>query len=693
MTSPAQPSVMPRLHLDKGAVGTVSLRMQWDAVEARWRVRLTAGDDGFTGSLSIVWPLPWQDDETGAVPWFLLPGFFYGQGRQDQRLTYPALGEQGDDEWTAPSWDFALDRAAYPVLLAYREGRWFGLDWDPHYHLIDEDGGSEAGSAQWGESEPQVGCGLSWQVGGGGELRLNVPANERPLRHARNRHRQATAKSLWLGPRQVLEFSLVAHDFAGGRDDYPLVLRDCADRLRADHHPAEDVPHAQLLDAAVHGLLAWHWVDDPGYWVYTTAYDRSAEFNANNKGVTLGWHFESLGFVGGFPVAFGLLWAADQGVSAEGEPGREIAERCLTRWCREGLTDWGFFRTSYHPGQARTANGAFANPAGLGVQNQDRSGDTPFYGSCWQGDQRLLHARSTADASYYLARCLSLIAEDHPQRMEWVQALRRSCEAALAVQDEDGRFGQLYDVVARKVAQGEGAGGLLWITALSAAEPHFDADPAFQRLIASAIERAGEGYAADVEDAYICGAPEDVSLAPTSEDGYNAIMAYAALYRRDPRQRWLDLWRQATDWTLTWRKAYNVRFPKRNILGAGDFRSLGGDFASSNNNHLHVYGSNCLAEFYRLDRVIGGNYYGRRAEENFAFTAQLLSVEDGQWNGQRGMLSEQFYTNDWSIWDSWDPTAAHVQKGTLMGFSHVWCINMVLLGLEQLEQVDRLRFC
>ena len=38
----------------------------------------------------------------------------------------------------------------------------------------------------------------------------------------------------------------------------------------------------------------------------------------------------------------------------------------------------------------------------------------------------------------------------------------------------------------------------------------------------------------------------------------------------------------------------------------------------------------------------------------------MLCSVDGQWGGQRGMLGEQFYTNDWSIW-GWDPTAAHVQ--------------------------------
>ncbi|TVR42103.1 MAG: hypothetical protein EA402_12270 [Planctomycetota bacterium] len=675
-----------RLAIDPGSVGT--MRMEIEPEESgRFVLRLRAGADGFTGSLSIEQPLPWA---AGPAPWFLLPGFFYGQGRQDPRLVYPALGSS-DGAWTAPSWDFALDRLAAPLALAHAQGRWVGLDWDPHYRLADADGSELEGEAAiWGESEPQVGCGLQWLGEAStapGLLRLNIPANERPLRHARNPHNGATAKTLWLGPGQELRLGVRLWDYAGNNHGYQAPLRQVWEDLRAEHPAPEQLPHLLLGDCAVHGLLAWHWVDDPGYWVYTAAYDRSAEFNANNKGVTLGWHFESLGFVGGFPVAFGLLWAASRDLGAEAQRGGEVAYRCIERWCREGLSDWGFFRASYHPGRARTANGSFANPTGTGVQNADESGDTPFYGSCWQGDQRLLHARTTADASYYLARCLQLIPTDHPQRGDWMAALRRSLEAALSVQDAQGRFGQLYDLVDCRVFQHEGAGGLLWIPAMDAAEPLFEADRDFQRRLQLAMAAAGAGYAPDVEAEYICGAPEDVSLAPTSEDGYNAILAYAALYRREPQQRWLDLWQQAADWTLTWRKAYNVRFPPRNLLGAGGFRSVGGDFASSNNNHLHVYGCNCLADFHRLSRLTGDGYYANRADENFAFTAQLLSTVDGQWNGQRGMLSEQFYTNDWSIWGQWDPTAAHVQKGTLMGFSHVWCINMILLGLEQLEQV------
>ena len=678
MSTTAPPSFV--LTCDASSQGSLSVTCQ-AADGDRWTVLVQAGDQGFDGSCALSLNLPWS---AGAAPWFLLPGFFYGQGRDDPRLHYPRLGQDPADPWCAPSWDFALDRAAAPLLLAHREGRWYGLDWDPHYHLI----GADDPQACSDDPEPQIGCGLAWDSAHGGCLRLNLPANERPRRHARNRHDSATERRLHLPPGASLRFSVALHDCLGDGHGYHELLRGVYQRLHPEHPPAPLPSAATLLDCAVHGLLAWHWVEDPGYWVYTAAYDRSAEFNANNKGVSLGWHFESLGFVGGFPVAFGLLWGAAQGLSAEGKRARQVAERCLERWCREGQSEWGFFRTSYHPGAAQTPNGRLANPAPVGARNDDPSGQTPFYGSCWQGHQERIHARTTADASYYLARCLTLLGPDHPRHGDWRDGLRRSLEAALSVQDDHGRFGQLYDLAARRVHQMEGAGGLLWIPAMAAALPLVADDPAFCQRLRAALVRAGAGYAADVAAEYICGAPEDVSLAPTSEDGYNAILAYAALHRLDGDPRWLALWRRAADWTLTWRKCYNVRFSPGNILAGGDFRCTGGDFASANNNHMHVYGCNCLAELHRLTQLTGDPYYARRADDHLAFCAQLLSTVPGRWNGQRGMMSEQFYTNDWSIWGDWDPGPAHVQKGSLMGFSHVWCINMILLGLEQMAQVD-----
>lgn len=664
-----------------GATGTLHIeaepRESDNPGRACWRIRLIAGADGFSGHAALTVNL-----HAATAPWFLLPGFFYGQGRKNDHLPYPQLGEAGTDPWIAPSWDVALERLTMPLALVHLDDRWLGFDASPHYDIHPPQHNTPAA---WGDDEPQIGLGFSWE-GSNVTLRLNLPAIEQPVRLTGHTRNAPMAKRLNLPPCGELHLSLGWWDRPGDNHGYAPILHAVYAGLRGDHPPAPvRYPHAELADTAAHGLRAWHWVEDPGYMVYTTPFLRGAEFNSNNRGVSLGWHFEATGFVGGFPVAYGLLWHGTRHGNPESV---RIAERLLTRLCRDATAPCGLFRTSFHPGSAHTPNGIFPNPAPVGAVNTDPTGTTPFYGSCWQPDQNHLHARTTADASLFLARCLHLLAPDHPSYAMWRGTLRRSLEAALATQLDDGRFGQILDSVSGAVVKEEGDGGLVWIPALFHAASLFPDDPDFQARLRAAMIRAGGGYQAHVEADWIAGAPEDVSLAPSSEDGYNAVMAYAALHRVDGETRWLDTLRRAADWTLTWRKAYNIRFHPRNILGAGEFRTSGGDLASCHNNHIHLYGLVCLEDLAYLSRVTGEAVYRERAEDHARFAFQLLCCVDGEWGGQRGMCDEQFYTTDWSMWRGWDPGEAHVQKGTIFGFSHSWCVNMILLGLSQIEGID-----
>jgi hypothetical protein len=96
-----------------------------------------------------------------------------------------------------------------------------------------------------------------------------------------------------------------------------------------------------------------------------------------------------------------------------------------------------------------------------------------------------------------------------------------------------------------------------------------------------------------------------VDLAPTSEDGYAAVIAYVALHRIDPTDRWLELARTAADWMLTFRYSYDVSFPSDTILGSYGFRTRGADQASPSNQHLHNYGLICTPELVALSTLTG----------------------------------------------------------------------------------------
>jgi hypothetical protein len=190
---------------------------------------------------------------------------------------------------------------------------------------------------------------------------------------------------------------------------------------------------------------------------------------------------------------------------------------------------------------------------------------------------------------------------------------------------------------------------MAWIPALVAAG-HRDA------------ARAAGDYYASFDMWY--GAPEDVDLAPTSEDGYAAVMAFVAL------EDWHAA-RRAADWMLTFRYTYDVAFSERTLLGRYGFRTRGADQASPANQHLHAFGLICLPEMVRLARATGDDYYLETTRENLACFRQFIAREDGDFDAYRGMASERYYQTD-----------CFQAKGMLLTLSHAWSVGVLLYGCE-----------
>jgi hypothetical protein len=264
----------------------------------------------------------------------------------------------------------------------------------------------------------------------------------------------------------------------------------------------------------------------------------------------------------------------------------------------------------------------------------------------------------------------------------WEKALLGNLRTVLGLQLPNGSYGQYYDAVARKIAKEDGCGGLLWIPAMLKAIRLGLGGPAMVEAMQTSVRRAADAYAPYVEAEYIWGAPED-NDSPTSEDGMNAIAAYCDLYELFHDERHLALARRAADWTLTFRKTYNVRLPPNSLMGRYDLRSRGADFASSSNNHLHVFECLVTRHLCNLSRWTGNAYYRDRAEDHWRFVCQYLSRCDGMYNGFRGAMAEQFYWTNWGSWGgTYQPPAYHRQKGNMAPFTAVWCIHVLLLAAE-----------
>src|SRR3954451_1824626 len=175
----------------------------------------------------------------------------------------------------------------------------------------------------------------------------------------------------------------------------------------------------------------------------------------------------------------------------------------------------------------------------------------------WHPDHDRAHARTIADAALFMLKAGG----------RWAESARSNIAVALRTQRADGALPAAHSITTGDAVSWEGTAGMAWIPALSEAGHREEA-------------RAAGDYFRRFDTWY--GAPEDVDLAPTHEDGIAAVMAAVAL------EDW-EWARRAADWSLTCRYGYDVACPADTTLGFLGFRTRGADQASPANQHLHAF--------------------------------------------------------------------------------------------------------
>ncbi|MPV36999.1 hypothetical protein [Georgenia subflava] len=559
-------------------------------------------------------------------PWWLIPGLFYGENRPaGNDRVFPRFavgaddggggsGDRDRDAMVSDRWEFRADRAATPAVFAW---------------------GTRGGAALIGvERGPlgMTGLGLAHDAASGtASVHLTFPYREEPVTYVGS----ATPRPPWTAghrwvPGEEVVLTAVLHVLGPDRHGYAPILRAVAEVGRAAHDVVPWVGVSEAADLAAEGLLRWHYDPDPGVLLETVGFDREV---TGRDGLSVDRQAMHVGWVSGVPWAYALL---AHGLRTNDDAGTAAARAVIEHVC------------------------ANLSPSGTfwGVWYRDAG-----WRQSWSPVPNSLHARTLGEATLFLLRALAL---DPAAPDTWTRAARSNLEVVAGRQRADGNLGALHDATSGEVLSWEGAAGLVWVAALAEAQ---DLDDDGRYL--DAARRAGDYYARFVEAEFIHGAPEDVGLAPTSEDGYLAVMAYVALHRRTGEPRWLDLARRAADWMLTFRYTYNVHFDDRTMLGAYGFATRGADQASPSNQHLHAYGLVCTAELRELAEALGDTYYAERAEETLACFRQLLPRHDGDLNAYRGMVTERYYQTD-----------CFQPKGMLLTLSHAWSVGVLLLACE-----------
>ncbi|MEV4805243.1 hypothetical protein AB0K18_35030 [Nonomuraea sp. NPDC049421] len=547
---------------------------------------------------------------SAAAPWWLIPGLFYGENR-------PAGCHR-----VFPRFEPGADRPGEMVSASW------GFRADraatPAVLVWGDDGGAALIAD---EVSPLGITGLELSYDDGrATAALLFPYREHPVTYygSADPLPAQAATHVWQ-PGEARTLTLATAPLPADRHAYAPLLREDRDlRLPgAPIEPWEDVTTAAGI--AAEGLYRWHYDPDPGVLLETVGFDREVSGGDGQRVDRQAMH---VGWVSGIPWAAALL---EHGLRT-GRPEHVAAAEHVIGFICANLSPSGTFWGTWYR----------------------KTG----WAQSWSPVKGALHARTLGEATLFLLRALRLRPSP-----EWAAAARSNLDVMVARQRPDGNLGTLHHAVTGEVLSWSGASGLTWVAALAES-----GDPGDLR----AAERAGEYYARFVEDEFIYGAPEDVDLAPTSEDGYAAVMAYMALHRRTGAARWLGLARRAADWMLTFRYTYNVRFGPRTPLGVYGFATRGADQASPSNQHLHAYGLVCTAELAELSEALGDPYYAERAQETLDCFRQLLPAADGDLNAYRGMITERYYQTD-----------CFQPKGMYLTLSHAWSAGVLLLACEQ----------
>ena len=579
---------------------------------------IRTGPDAVRRGVRISLELPGADE----APSWLIPGLFYGENRPLAcRRLFPRY-ERGTNDpagMVSERWAFRADRAASPAVFGWSGRRMVALAVEELAATGPTGIGFEGSAART----------AAW---------VDLPYREEPIAYRGDEHVDPpdVRTHLWRsGDRVSLRVLLALGD--GDRHGYVELLRHL--HARASTDPAPWVSVAEAAGLAADGLLAWHYHPEHRALYETAAFERGLDGTAGGAGDRPHMH---VGWVSGAPWASALLaWGRRIGSRRHVDAGLDVMDNIA-----EHLSPSGTFWAEW---TLKAGWGSGWSPSGT------------------------IHANTIGQATLFYLRALA--AEDghgvaHPA---WDAAARSNLDAIAGRQRDDGNLGMYHDAVTGEVTSWDGAGALIWIAALCQGAVRYG-DPRYR----SSAERAGAFYRRFVDDELIYGAPEDVHLAPTSEDGYNAVLAYMALHRKTGGASWLDVARRAADWMLTFRYTYDVAFDADTILGQYGFRTRGTDQASPANQHLHHFGLLCTGELLELSRAIGDDHYRLRAIETLAAWRQFVARRDGDFNAMRGMVSERFYQTD-----------CFRTKGTLLPLSHAWTAGVLLSAcLTALEDPD-----
>lgn len=636
--------------------GSVLLRSVREAEDGWLEVDLEAGEKDGSACFSM---------DVGSVedPFWCIPGIFWGDNLQDSTPhLYPRFDRSAEEphHFRSRRWLIPLNRMAQPLVGVYGKGKWHVLEVEPNPRTS-------------GEGEISISVGFEWSA----EktiLMLRVPESEEPYTHSGCELTEATLSSWKNKPRHVTVryrfFEQVGEriDLLGHLRERYLVLSSSAAGRLVSAEPEE------VAAAAAHGLTRWHYSKENETFKYTVAYDRVGQQIAEAAGCSLDSVQFFVGWVNGWVVLEPLL---DYAKRAGDERAFEMACKAWQRVCAGIVSPSGFWWSRHAP--------EFVARSGEPKTMAFRARLDGDFDGGWMADPNHLHLRTIGDGVLRAVRSLDKHGANLPFADELREQILRQAELVAGLVGPDGSIPLAVDARTGAPTSLAGSAGMIWISVWLELQR--------QGLWTNTevIKRAALFVREAVHTGLLYGAPEDVGECMSSEDVYIAVNAFCDRYEHTGAAEDLETACVAASWLLTYRRAFHVPLPPRTLLAMHGLSSIGGDLASGKNNHLHIYGLDAEKSLGKISQWTGDKIWEQMAEDHWKFAVQTVCLEDGHFNGYRGLVPEQPYFINWACLNNsvhrqeddvtrnvWVVDEGYVNRGNMAGFSNVWCVAFVL---------------
>lgn len=258
----------------------------------------------------------------------------------------------------------------------------------------------------------------------------------------------------------------------------------------------------------------------------------------------------------------------------------------------------------------------------------------------WAGGYHL--AYTNGQASYFLLKGYEkLTPEEKADRSLWLKRVRKVMDQAIKMQKETGEFPASYSKEDGSPGEIKGFGGCWFLPASLMVYSTFGD----QKYLNAAI-KAEKFYFDWMNTLEVWGTPIDAEGAVELEGNLPLIIGEKLLCEITGEDIYLKRLEHAIQYDLTWKWAYNT-YLANDPLGSMNWKSQGGNGASTCNVHLHPMSNMTLDCLWYLYEKTGDDYYRQRYEDSFNFALGCINLEDGDFGfGKAGWGTEQFLHTD-----------------------------------------------